>query len=127
MEAVVRREYDEIRAILRAAEKGHAAAQKPAERRERTEPGRGPFATARFRTECAEDVERAAKWKRSDARFEKWMRGCERQLRASARDMARQRLEQRQLDASLRALIADIRKGLVTIPFRTKSTRKSAR
>ncbi|HKX00005.1 MAG TPA: hypothetical protein VJN43_19845 [Bryobacteraceae bacterium] len=93
MDAEVRKEFDEIRAILRGVAERQAAAEERMDR-------------ADERMDRAE--ERMAVM---DARFEKRMRGFEKLVQIGMREMISLRRAQRQTELELRAFIASLRRG----------------
>ena len=93
MEPEVRREFDEIRAILRVVAERQAAAEA---RMDRTD--------ARMdRTEARMD--------RMDARFEKRMHGFEKLVQIGMKETMELRRSQQRTEASLRAFMASLRRG----------------
>lgn len=100
MDAEVRKEIDEIWAILRGVAERQAAAG------ERMDRAGERMDRAEARMNRAEE-----RMDRMDARFEKRMRGFEKLVQIGMREMISLRRAQRQTELELRAFIASLRRG----------------
>lgn len=100
MEAEVRRELDEIRAILRAVAERQAASEKRMDR-------------AEARMDRAEErMDRFdARVRESDARFEKRMKGFENLARIGMKEIEKLGRSQQRTEATLRAFMDSLRRG----------------
>jgi DNA repair exonuclease SbcCD ATPase subunit len=100
MEAEVRRELDEIRAILRAVAERQAASEKRMDR-------------AEARMDRAEErMDRFdARVRESDARFEKRMKGFENLARLGMKEIEKLGRSQQRTEATLRAFMDSLRRG----------------
>jgi hypothetical protein len=100
MEAEVRRELDEIRAILRVVAERQAASEKRMDRAE----ARMDRADARVR-------EADARARESDARFEKRMKGFENLARIGMKEIEKLGRSQQRTEATLRTFMDSLRRG----------------
>jgi phage shock protein A len=100
MEAEVRRELDEIRAILRVVAERQAASEKRMDRAE----ARMDRADARAR-------EADTRARESDARFEKRMKGFENLARIGMKEIEKLGRSQQRTEATLRAFMDSLRRG----------------
>jgi hypothetical protein len=100
MDEDVRREFNEIRAILRVVAERQAAAEKRMDR-----------ADARMEHWEARMDRADARAQQMDERFEKRMRGFEKLVLIGMRELADLRRSQKQTQASLRAFMDSLRRG----------------
>jgi chromosome segregation ATPase len=107
MEAEVRRELDEIRAILRAVAERQAASEKRMDRAD----ARMDRAEARM-DRAEERMDRFdARVRESDARFEKRMKGFENLARIGMKEIEKLGRSQQRTEATLRAFMDSLRRG----------------
>jgi hypothetical protein len=107
MEAEVRRELDEIRAILRVVAERQAASEKRMDRAE----ARMDRADARMDRADARAREADARARESDARFEKRMKGFENLARIGMKEIEKLGRSQQRTEATLRAFMDSLRRG----------------
>ena len=114
MEAAVRQEFDEIKAILQGVAKSQAAAEARMDRADaRMDRAEGRLDRLEALMDRAEArMDRAeARMDRNDERFEKRMRGFEKLVRIGMTELSRLAKAQQRTEANLKTLLDSLRKG----------------